>query len=117
MDLSDGLADAVRQVAAASGTGAVVDATLLPIHPGAVSWFADAGRDAVEASVAGGDDYELMFAVPGGAGGRLRHVIRHARGVAITRIGELTAEPAVVLRQGRQLVPLPEGFSHFPPAC
>jgi thiamine-monophosphate kinase len=114
MDLSDGLADAVRQVAAASGTGAVVDAALLPIHPGAVRWFADAGRDAVEASVAGGDDYELMFAVPGRAGGRLRHVIQQSRGVAITRIGELTAEPAVHLRRGGQLVPFPTGFSHFP---
>jgi thiamine-monophosphate kinase len=113
MDLSDGLADAVRQVAAASGTGAVVEAGALPIHPGAVSWFAEAARDAIEASVAGGDDYELMFAVPRRASGRLRHVIQQSRGVALTRIGELTAEPGVHLRRDGQLVPLPSGFSHF----
>ena len=35
MDLSDGLADAVRQLARASGTGAVIEAEALPIHPGA----------------------------------------------------------------------------------
>jgi thiamine-monophosphate kinase len=112
-DLSDGLAEAVRQVAAASGTGAIVDAAALPIHPGAVSWFAETVRDAVEASVAGGDDYELMFAVPKRAAGRLRHVIQQSRGVAITRIGELTADLAVHLRRDGQLGPLPSGFSHF----
>ena len=35
MDLSDGLADAVRQIAGASGTGAVIEAEALPIHLGA----------------------------------------------------------------------------------
>jgi thiamine-monophosphate kinase len=66
MDLSDGLADAVRQVAAASRTGAVVDAASLPIHPGASAWFTAAGLDAIDSSVAGGDDYELLFAAHDG---------------------------------------------------
>ena len=34
MDLSDGLADAVRQLAEASGTGARIEAAALPVHPG-----------------------------------------------------------------------------------
>jgi thiamine-monophosphate kinase len=113
MDLSDGLADAVRQVADASGTGAVVDAAALPVHPGAVAWFTAAALDPLDESIAGGDDYELLFAVPRRAGGRLRHVIQQSRGVAITRIGELTAEPGVHLRRDGQLVLLPSGFSHF----
>ena len=33
MDLSDGLADAVRQLAAASGVGALIEAALLPLDP------------------------------------------------------------------------------------
>lgn len=113
MDLSDGLADAVHQVAAASGTGAVVDAAALPIHPAAAAWFAGEGQDACEAAVTGGDDYELLFAVPKRSGSRLRHVIQQARGLAITRIGELTADGGVLLRRGSESRPLPAGFAHF----
>ena len=113
MDLSDGLADAVQQVAAASGTGASIEAAALPIHPGAAAWFEAAGRDAIDASVAGGDDYELLFAVPKRATGRLRHVIQQSRGVPITRIGELTGDGDIHLRREGRSHPMPSGFSHF----
>jgi thiamine-monophosphate kinase len=113
MDLSDGLADAVRQIAEASGTGAFVEAAALPIHPGAERWFRARGHDPVSASVAGGDDYELLFAVSPRTGGRLRLVQRQSRGVPIARIGELTADPAVVLKRGSASEPLPDGFVHF----
>jgi thiamine-monophosphate kinase len=113
MDLSDGLADAVRQVAAASGTGAVVDAGSLPIHAGASAWFKETGQDAVQSSVAGGDDYELLFAVPKRSASRLRHVVQQSRGIRITRIGELTADRSIHLRRDGQSIPLPAGYSHF----
>jgi thiamine-monophosphate kinase len=113
MDLSDGLADAVHQVAAASGAGAIVDATSLPIHPAALEWFAARDQDAVTASVTGGDDYELLFAAPARGAGRLRHVLQRSRGVAVTRIGELTADPAVLLRRSDRTIPMPAGFAHF----
>jgi thiamine-monophosphate kinase len=113
MDLSDGLADAVTQLASASGTGATLDASTLPVHPGAAAWFSTAGADPVAASLAGGDDYELLFAVSRRARGRLRAVARESRGVQITCIGELTAEPAVVISRGGRAEPLPAGFTHF----
>lgn len=113
MDLSDGLADAVAQIAAASGTGAKIEADLLPVHPGAAAWFAQAGQDAVDASLAGGDDYELLFAVTRRRRGRLRTVAQEARGVRLTRIGELTADPGVVLVRDGRTGPLPQGFTHF----
>ena len=43
MDLSDGLADAVRQIAEASGTGATIDAAALPIDPRGVGLVRAAG--------------------------------------------------------------------------
>jgi thiamine-monophosphate kinase len=113
MDLSDGLADAVAQLAKASGTGAVIDAPALPIPDAAREWFQSQGQDAVRAAVAGGDDYELLFSVSPRGHGRLRTVIQQSRGVAITRIGELTASPAILLRRDGAIEPMPDGFTHF----
>ena len=113
MDLSDGLADAVRQLAEASGTGAVVEAAAVPVDPGAAAWFRGRGCDVLDAVLTGGDDFELLFTVPPKFRGRLRTVIREARGVPLTRIGELTAEPGVRLSRDGAKIPLPEGFSHF----
>ena len=113
IDLSDGLADGVRQIAEASGTGATIDAATIPVHPGAAEWFRSNGKDPLDAAMVGGDDYELLFAVPKKLAGRLRGVVRIAGRLAIARIGELTPEPEIVLvRQGRR-EPLPGGFSHF----
>ena len=113
MDLSDGLADAVRQVAEASGTGAVIDASALPIEASAAEWFTSRGLDPTEAAVAGGDDYELLFSVPRRSGGRLRAVQREARGLPLTRIGELTADAGVRLARDGRFRVLPAGFAHF----
>jgi thiamine-monophosphate kinase len=113
MDLSDGLADAVRQIAAASGTGATIDAAALPIPDAAREWFRRAGMDPIVSAAAGGDDYELLFAAPRRARGRLATVIRQARGVPITRIGQLTKEPETVLVRDGVREPLPQGFVHF----
>jgi thiamine-monophosphate kinase len=113
MDLSDGLADAVRQVAEQSGTGARIDAQMLPVHPGAARWFSGLGHDPVAAALAGGDDYELLFAVPPRLRGRLHNLRREAEGVPITRIGELTANREVVVMRGGRPEPLPSGFVHF----
>jgi thiamine-monophosphate kinase len=113
MDLSDGLADAVTQVASASGTGATIEAAALPIHPGAREWFVSQGHDPVASSLTGGDDYELLFAVPKRGRSALRSVLREARGVPIARIGELTRDAAIVLTREGRVEPMPAGFVHF----
>ncbi|HJR58470.1 MAG TPA: thiamine-phosphate kinase [Vicinamibacterales bacterium] len=113
MDLSDGLADAVRQIAEASRTGALIDAAALPIDPAAADWFQKQGLDPVTAAVSEGDDYELLFAVPRKYRGRLRTVQAGARGLSLTRIGELTGDPAVLLTRDGQSTPMPAGFRHF----
>jgi thiamine-monophosphate kinase len=113
MDLSDGLADAVRQVAEASGTGARVDAATLPIPDAAASWFAAQGLDPVTTALEGGDDYELLFAVPPRRRGPLRHALQQSRGLPVTRIGELTASNGIELVRDGSREPLPDGFTHF----
>jgi thiamine-monophosphate kinase len=113
IDLSDGLSDGIAQIAEASGTGALIDASAIPVPAAARAWFEREGQDPVVAALAGGDDYELLFAVPRRARGRLTTVRRQGRGVALTRIGELTREPGVRLQRNQTLEPLPPGFVHF----
>lgn len=114
MDLSDGLADAVRQVAAASGCGARIDAAALPIEPGAAAWWRDRGVDPVGAAIAGGEEYELLFAVPKRGGGRLRNVTRQVAEPALTRVGVFVKDPGVLtVDRGSREEPLPRGYEHF----
>jgi thiamine-monophosphate kinase len=115
MDLSDGLADAVRQVAEASGTGARIDGQALPIEPGAAAEFRRHGLDPVRAAVAGGDDYELLFAVSARQRRAFEGLRPSMRGLALTRVGELTAAADLVLRAtaDNRDEPLPAGYSHF----
>ena len=114
LDLSDGLADAVHQVAAASRVGVRVDAASLPIEACAREWWKARGVDAVSAAVAGGDDYELLFAVPAKGAGRLRSVTRRVSDPALTKIGVFTkdAHERVLMRDGKEDT-IPRGFEHF----
>lgn len=114
MDLSDGLADALEQVATASDVGVVVDAALLPIDPVARDWWTARGVDPVSAALSGGDDYELLFAVARKRTAALRAVARRVAQPPLTKIGEFTKDSRerVVLRAGKQ-ESLPKGFEHF----
>lgn len=109
MDLSDGLADAVRQVAEASGVGARLDAASLPIDPAAREWFTSRGADPVAAAISGGDDYELLVAVRPRLKRQFAAVLRQVD-VPLTRIGVCTEFPGT-LTVGDQ--PLPSGYGHF----
>jgi thiamine-monophosphate kinase len=114
MDLSDGLADAVRQVAAASGCGARLEAAALPIEPDAATWWTSRGVDPIRAAIAGGEEYELLFAVAPRSEGRLRSVRRHVSEPALTKIGVFTKDAGQLLvdRDGSE-ESLPQGFEHF----
>jgi thiamine-monophosphate kinase len=97
MDLSDGLADAVSQMATASGTGAVVLSSQVPVHHLAT----------LEHALRGGEDYELLFAVPP----RRRRGFEKIAGrlTPVACIGELTKHPSLRLDEGA----LGGGFEHF----
>jgi len=103
VDLSDGLADGIRQISDASGVGAVIEADAVPIEKGATL------RDAL----AGGEDYELLFAVGPRMRSRLKNATRLARGLSVTRIGRLTADRAMLLNRNGSTEELPAGFQHF----
>src|SRR5258706_5205384 len=71
MDLSDGLADAALQLAAASGVSVVIDADALPIHPDAPGWFEAPSLDPATLAVPAGYAFDLLFSARPRAGGRL----------------------------------------------
>ena len=113
MDLSDGLADGVRQIGEASGVGMVLDAAALPIADRTRRWYEAQGQDPVAAAIAGGDDYELFFTLRPSWRGRLRGVQRHLADLPITRIGTVTKERRFVVRTPDGDRPLPGGYEHF----
>lgn len=116
IDLSDGLADGLRQLAGASGVGVRIDADALPIDPAARDWFASAGTDPVLEAIAGGDDYELLFAARPRLRRGLEALLRRT-GVPVTRIGTCTAEPEATLQRAvdgaTETSPVPPGYRHF----
>jgi len=63
MDLSDGLAQDLPRVCAASGVGAVVHAARLPVHADAERLSEKDGIPAGLHALADGEDYELLFAI------------------------------------------------------
>jgi thiamine-monophosphate kinase len=115
IDLSDGLADAVRQLAAASSLGAVINAAALPLAPGAEARASADGqtRSALDLALSGGEDYELLFAVPSRRKSRLRAATRRCAGLPITWVGRLTTEPGTWLEQDGSRTILPSGYAHF----
>jgi thiamine-monophosphate kinase len=113
MDLSDGLARDLPRLCRASGTGALVSEAALPLHPAARRLLGP--RKARGEALLGGEDYELLAAVPPAKLARLRARFRRLR-VRLTEIGELTAARGRVelLAAGGDRRPFPEGgFDHF----
>ena len=113
MDLSDGLADAVRQIGAASGVGMIVNADSLPIDDSVRRWCQEHGRDPTAVAAGGGDDYELLFTVRPSHRSRLRTVFSQSGKLAFTKVGVVTKDRKLVLRTAEGDRGLPEGFEHF----
>jgi thiamine-monophosphate kinase len=120
IDLSDGLADAVQQVASASRVGAIVDAAHVPVPEAARRFLGGQGLDPahrqgdwLEAAITGGEDYELLFTSPPRRRRALQAVLQHAQ-VRCTKIGRVTRERRLVLRRASgEDEALPAGFAHF----
>ena len=103
IDLSDGLSTDLNHICEQSGVAAEVDASQLPVHPGA----------SLEQALHGGEDYELLFTASSSA-----LIPQRIAGVAIARIGRVRRR-----RRGQPLVTLvtpegarslePRGWQHF----
>jgi thiamine-monophosphate kinase len=102
MDISDGLSSDLPRLCAASGVGARVDAAKLPVvtipsaacSPRHVSGRKALASDVLSLALHGGDDYELLFTAPKS---KELQIPPAFAGVAITSIGEITANRKIFL--------------------
>jgi thiamine-monophosphate kinase len=116
IDLSDGLAQDLKHLCAASGTGAVVEEAAIPVARSATAVLG--GRAAARAAIVGGEDYELLFAARAEHDGQVRRLARRMR-LPMSRIGQIVPRARgvrILTRAGRYL-PIEDlrgGFRHFP---
>jgi thiamine-monophosphate kinase len=107
IDVSDGLAADLLQLARASGVAARLAPERLPLPAGFAAACARLGREPLALALAGGEDYELLFSArPAGPDAR---ALARRLGLRVTEIGRLEAgRPAVRgLPRGRL------GWRHF----
>lgn len=114
IDLSDGLGGDAGHLAAASGVGVILEESSLPIHP-ALSGSFPRVEERLALALHGGEDYELLLAVPPRVLEPWVAEFRAIFGIPLTRVGEVVAGEAV-WRQGPggELVRVGRGgFDHF----
>lgn len=108
MDISDGLAQDLGHLCEASDVGAVVELARLPLGP-EVARLEDAALFALQ----GGEDYELLLAVPPRRAAAFERACAR-RSERVTRVGQLTTGRGITLQSPTgEPVRVPAGFDHF----
>lgn len=114
MDLSDGLAASLHQLAALNGCGFAVHVDALPLHPSALA----AARSPTEPwawALQGGGDYELLAALRPGHEEAARVAVERAGG-RLTVVGRAEAGRGVWQERHGKRAPLEDhGWEHFRP--
>lgn len=110
IDVSDGLAGDLQHILVASQVGAELRADKLPQS---TAFQRAASTDALALQLHGGDDYELCVCLRGEDYQAVQPALA-ALGVPLTRIGSITAEPGLRLREGSTVRSIePRGYQHF----
>jgi thiamine-monophosphate kinase len=112
IDVSDGLSSDLNHLCSASGAGALIDSSLLPIDSQVTELCGRRALDPLQLALHGGEDFELLFTV------KPEHVARLPRrvdGTQITRIGEIRVQDkGVEISEGSRIWSLnPGGWKHF----
>lgn len=114
-DISDGLASDLRHICRQSGVGAVIDHDMLPVHGELISATDEFGWNLDSLVLAGGEDYGLLFTLPGAGAAKTAADIAAKYGKPVTVVGEIRSETGITVTCGLgRLSDLPDhGFDHF----
>lgn len=114
MDVSDGLAGDLAKLCGASGVSALVEVVSVPLSPVAIKALAQGAAD-LETVLAGGDDYEILCAIPENRWDAFAEAAQAAQ-VPVTAIGRIVAgseAPGFVDGAGQPVVLKRLSYSHF----
>jgi thiamine-monophosphate kinase len=113
IDLSDGLAGDAKHLATESSVLVRVDAASLPLADGTAAVAAAVGIEPVQLAVSGGEDYELLAAIPPAKAQEAATAVSEEGETTLTTIGEVIAgEPGVEIRLRGECLE-PRGYDHF----
>lgn len=101
LDLSDGLSRDLKHICEQSEVGAIIDASLIPIHDDAKELAKRSGKSPLEHALHDGEDYELLFTGP------------TPLPKEYVRIGQITEQPGIVIEiDGKQQHLDAKGWEH-----
>jgi len=114
IDLSDGLAGDVRHICEESGVGCLLDARKFPLSPALLIHARSRRRDPIAYALSGGEDYELLFAVPPLKVQRVEALIsrRQLRATAIGRILPASQGLRIIGTNGSVRPMAAKGYEH-----
>jgi thiamine-monophosphate kinase len=104
IDVTDGLASDARRVADASGVGIEIDADRLPVAREVASVASSRGWNAEQIVLGGGEDLELLVAIPAEL---------DAQALGLIPCGRVVDDGLWLVRDGRRTPLQEEGFDHF----
>ncbi len=106
LDVSDGLSSDLAHVCSASGVGASIDQSRLPIEPYLASNFSF--DECLDMAINGGEDLGLLFTVD-------EKNISLIDSMPVTRIGSITANAGIIElnHDGKTTILKPKGYRHF----